>query len=192
MLRRLGIAILSGAAAVTLMTAAPAATASPAPAPASDRVLQTTLHYDDSRAAEFKGAVAAGAEVWNTHLDNVQLEKAAPGTRAEITIVATNGWPQANVGPVRPGGRVTVWFGRQAVNQGYDPTRIAAHELGHSLGLPDLKPGPCSSLMSGSTGGVSCTNANPNAYEQQWAERNYSYRAAARTPFDGRVAVDAP
>ncbi len=83
----------------------------------------------------------------------------APGQRPDITFEAFDGWPQATLGPVFPGGSGTVWYGREAVDEGYDQVRIAAHELGHNLGLPDMKPGPCSSLMSGSTGGVDCTNA---------------------------------
>ncbi|TDB91125.1 snapalysin family zinc-dependent metalloprotease, partial [Actinomadura sp. KC216] len=158
-------------------------------------VLQTTLYYDDSQAAEFKEAMAAGAKVWNDNLQNVELVKAQPGGRAEIQIIADNGWPRAIVGPVRPGGRVQVWFGRQAVTQGYDLTRIASHELGHSLGLPDMKPGPCSSLMSGSTAGVGCKNAIPNATEKARVEANYRARAraaASSSPFAGSLVVDAP
>ncbi|WBB60916.1 snapalysin family zinc-dependent metalloprotease [Streptomyces sp. WMMC500] len=189
MLRKLGIGVMAAAAIVTL-SSAPGATAAPAPAP--ERTAATTLYYDDSQAGEFKGAVAAGAEQWNSTVENVTLVKAPAGTRAEIRIIADNGWPRATLGPVRPGGSATVWFGRQAVDQGYNTTRIAAHELGHSLGLPDVKPGPCSSLMSGSTGGVSCTNATPNAAEQAGVEANYGGGAASRTPMDGRIIVDAP
>src|SRR4051794_9843218 len=165
MLHRAPARTLIGACAITLsVTVIPVANASPAVTPKAPHAAQvTTLHYDDSQAAEFKSAVVAGAESWNSSVQNVHLVEAAPGTRAEIQVIADDGWPRSILGPVRPGGQVTVWFGREAVNEGYNTTRIAAHELGHSLGLDDNKPGPCSSLMSGSTGGVSCTNATPNA-----------------------------
>lgn len=182
------VAALIGGGAV----AAPAA-ASPAPAPGGDAaVQQTVLRYDASRAGEFQDAVAAGAAEWNAAVDNVELVPAEPGRRAEITIVATDGWPMATLGPVRPGGSATVWFGRQAVQEGYDTVRIASHELGHNLGLPDVKPGPCSSLMSGSTGGVDCTNATPNAQERSRVEQLYGGGAAAQTPAAGTVLVDRP
>jgi len=185
MLHRTVARALIGAGAIALSaTVIPAAAASPAP----DAVI--TLHYDDSQAAEFKSAVAAGVASWNASVRNVHIVAATSGTRAEIQVVAFDGWPQANLGPVRPGGRVTVWFGREAVADGYNTTRIAAHELGHSLGLPDAKPGPCSSLMSGSTGGVSCTNAAPNAAEKAGVEANYANGVAGQPR--GRVLVDAP
>jgi snapalysin len=65
-------------------------------------------------------------------------------------------------------------MGRQAVNEGYHTIRIAAHELGHILGLPDVKPGPCSSLMSGSSAGVDCTNPDPDAAERAAVEDNFA------------------
>lgn len=64
--------------------------------------------------------------------------------------------------------------------------RIAAHELGHILGLLDHEPGPCSSLMSGSSAGVACTNPNPNAPEIARVERYY---ADADKPLARRTAV---
>ncbi|MFG1998291.1 snapalysin family zinc-dependent metalloprotease [Spirillospora sp. NPDC048911] len=183
MLRRKGAQALIGTAALTLsMTVAPTA---------HSAVLATTLYYDDSQAAEFKSAVAAGAQAWNSSVSNVRIQKAPAGRRAEIVIIADNGWPRAQLGPVRPGGRVTIWYGRQAVSDGYNTTRIASHEMGHSLGLPDRKPGPCSSLMSGSTGGVSCNNVLPNASERAGVDRNYA-GTQAPVPFSGAVLVDAP
>ncbi|WP_017537407.1 snapalysin family zinc-dependent metalloprotease [Nocardiopsis halophila] len=196
MTRRVSPLTLVIAATVALIgggaVAAPAA-ASPAPAPGSDTAAQqTTLYYDDSRAAEFRDAVEAGAAEWNAAVDNVELVRAPAGRRAEITVVATDGWPMATLGPVRPGGSATIWFGRQAVWQGHDEVRIAAHELGHSLGLPDVKPGPCSSLMSGSTGGVGCTNAAPNAQERSRVEQLYGGGAAGAAPAAGTLVVDGP
>jgi snapalysin len=41
------------------------------------------------------------------------------------------------------------------------------------LGLPDRKPGPCSSLMSGASAGTSCTNPYPSAAEKAQVERNF-------------------
>ncbi|MFE5934415.1 snapalysin family zinc-dependent metalloprotease [Streptomyces sp. NPDC056470] len=181
-------------AAVVLATAT-AATAAPAPAPepsTASAQAAVTLRYDDSRAGGWEAAIAAGVASWNANVGNVKLVEAAPGTRAEIVIVATTGWPQATLGPVRPGRQVRVELGSQAVTQGYDKTRIAAHELGHSLGLPDTKPGPCSQLMSGSSAGTSCTSAVPNATERARVESAYAGGAALRLPADGRVLVDAP
>lgn len=184
---------LVGALALSI-AAAPAAGASASTAPRHAAALATTtLYYDDSQAAEFKSAVVAGAQVWNANVRNVRLVEAPAGTTAQIRIIAFDGWPQSTLGPVRPGGRGTVYFGREAVDEGYNTTRIAAHELGHILGLPDAKPGPCSSLMSGSTGGVSCTNATPNASERAAVERNYGGAvAAAAQPVSGGTVTDAP
>ncbi|MFD5201669.1 snapalysin family zinc-dependent metalloprotease [Streptomyces sp. NPDC058375] len=180
------------AAAITLATAT-AAQAAPAPAPAAASASAVvTLRYDDSRAGGWEAEIAAGVASWNANVDNVQLVEAAPGTRAEIQIVATSGWPQATLGPVRPGGRASVELGSQAVTEGHDKTRIAAHEIGHSLGLPDTKPGPCSELMSGSSAGTSCRNAVPDAAEQSRVESAYAGGLAPRVPADGRILVDAP
>jgi len=190
--------LATAAAACLISVAAPAAagaatSAAPRPQASDDvSVQQTTLRYDDSRAGEFKDAVAAGAESWNAAVDNVELVPAGPGEHAEITVIATDGWPQAVLGPVRPGGSVWIEFGRQAVREGHDTTRIAAHEMGHSLGLPDTKPGPCSQLMSGASAGVDCDNASPDAQERARVEQLYGSGSASGLPADGRVLVDAP
>ena len=107
-------------------------------------------------------------------------------------IVATTGWPQATLGPVRPGRQVRVELGSQAVDQGYNKIRIAAHEMGHSLGLPDTKPGPCSQLMSGSSAGTACTNATPNATERSRVQSAYASAITTLTPAQERILVDAP
>ncbi|MFD3647988.1 snapalysin family zinc-dependent metalloprotease [Streptomyces cyaneofuscatus] len=180
------------AAAITLTTVtAASATQAPAPHVTEGAAAVVTLRYDDSRAGGWEAAIAAGVASWNSNVDNVKLVEAAPGARAEIQIVATSGWPQATLGPVRPGGQVRVELGSQAVTQGHDKTRIAAHEIGHSLGLPDTKPGPCSQLMSGSSAGTSCRNSVPNATEQSRVESFYANGLASRTPADGRILVDA-
>lgn len=184
----------AGIAAVITLTTVTAASATQAPAPHATEgaAAVVTLRYDDSRAGGWEAAIAAGVASWNSNVDNVKLVEAAPGARAEIQIVATSGWPQATLGPVRPGGQVRVELGSQAVTQGHDRTRIAAHEIGHSLGLPDTKPGPCSQLMSGSSAGISCRNAVPNATEQSRVESFYANGLASRTPAGGRILVDAP
>ncbi|MFI2209444.1 snapalysin family zinc-dependent metalloprotease [Streptomyces sp. NPDC020141] len=187
---RLGLA---GALVAISLTAAPTANALSAPEPAGERsaAAVVTLRYDDSRASGWEAAVTAGVASWNANVDNVKLVKVSPGARAEIQIVATSGWPQATLGPVRPGGQVRVELGSQAVTQGHDKTRIAAHEIGHNLGLWDTKPGPCSQLMSGSSAGTGCKNAVPNATEQARVESAYASGAAHRIPTDGRTLVDA-
>ncbi|MGY1523708.1 snapalysin family zinc-dependent metalloprotease [Streptomyces sp. MN3] len=188
--------IKAGTSATALVLAmAGTASAAPAVEQTDTRAAVVTLRYDDSRAPGWEAAVAAGVASWNAGVTNVKLVEAAPGGAAEIVIVATSGWPQATLGPVRPGRQVRVELGSQAVNQGYNKTRIAAHELGHSLGLPDTKPGPCSQLMSGSSAGTSCTSAVPNATERSRVQSNYANALTASdvTGVTGvRTLVDAP
>jgi len=150
------------AIAAVLALAGGQAVAAPAP-DAAARVVT----YDASGAAEFKDAVTKGAAVWNQSVKNVQLKPVTSGQRANLRVVADNGWPRAQVTALGSG---TIYFGRQAVDEGHNTVRIASHEMGHILGLPDVKPGPCSSLMSGASAGTSCTNANPNAAEKAEVE----------------------
>jgi snapalysin len=157
---------------------------------ADTHVAAVTLTYDDSQAPEYADAIAAGLQVWNDSVENVQVEKVAPGEQADVQFISDPGWPRATLGPFFPGDSgATVWFGKQAVDEGYDVIRIAALEFGHILGLPDVKPGPCSSLMSGSTAGVECTNPIPNAEEIAGVESNYAGGFAKVKP-SGKVLVE--
>ncbi|MGH3434065.1 MAG: snapalysin family zinc-dependent metalloprotease [Thermocrispum sp.] len=149
-----------------------------------------TITYDDRQAPEYTDAITAGIAIWNEQLENVQIDKVAAGGDPDVEFVSDPGWPRAELGPAMPGDSLTIWFGKQAVDEGYDLTRIAAHEFGHSLGLPDMKPGPCESLMSGSTGGVACTNATPNAEEVAKAESNYAGGFARQHSDKGKVLVN--
>ncbi|MFJ1977946.1 snapalysin family zinc-dependent metalloprotease [Streptomyces albogriseolus] len=149
----------------------PAATAAP---PGDTRVLT----YDAGRAGEFASAVDRGAAVWNDSVDAVELRPAASGEPADIRVVAVDGWPRTVPGGLGSG---TVYFGREAVADGHSTVRIAAHELGHVLGLPDRKPGPCSELMSGASAGPSCASARPNAAERAEVEEKFERASAGRS-----------
>ncbi|MEU1804687.1 snapalysin family zinc-dependent metalloprotease [Streptomyces sp. NPDC019937] len=165
---------LPAAIAAVLALAGGQAVAAPAP-DAAVRVVT----YDADGAAEFKDAVAKGAAVWNQSVKNVQLKPAASGQRANLRVVADNGWPRAQVTALGSG---TIYFGRQAVDEGHNTVRIASHEMGHILGLPDVKPGPCSSLMSGASAGTSCTNANPNLAEKAEVEDAFALLEKSSAP----------
>ncbi|WP_425086151.1 snapalysin family zinc-dependent metalloprotease [Streptomyces hainanensis] len=167
--------LLTALLASVLWTAGGQAVA--APQEAAERPLAATvLTYDASGSAEFAAAVASGAAIWNESVTSVDLVPVQSGQRANIRVVADNGWPRAQTTSL---GNGTVWMGRQAVNEGHNTVRIAAHELGHILGLPDIKPGPCTSLMSGSTAGVSCTNPYPNSSERSRVENAFGGALAA-------------
>lgn len=116
------------------------------------------------------GAVGGAVAAWAEAVDNVTFVPVAPGRVADVTIVAFDGWPYAEQEEPRRG---TVHIGCRAVDEGYGPTRIATHELGHILGLDDKKPGPCSSLMSGSTAGISCRSLQPDEAERSAVERMF-------------------
>lgn len=175
---------LAAAAMVSLpLAGGPAVAVGPGAAPQAAPAPRV-LTYDASGAAEFRSAVDRGAAAWNESVDSVELRPAASGQRADIRVLADNGWPRAIPGSL---GNGTVYIGRQAVEQGYHTVRISAHELGHILGLPDRKPGPCSSLMSGASPGPGCTNVHPDASERAEVEDNFS--GAARTaPAAGALA----
>ncbi|MET8111642.1 snapalysin family zinc-dependent metalloprotease [Streptomyces prasinus] len=184
------IRTLTGSLAAVLVLSSPLlwggqAVAAPSAAPEQTSAARL-LTYDASGSAEFRSAVDRGAAIWNESVDSVELRPAASGQRANIRVLADNGWPRALPGSL---GNGTVYIGRQAVNQGYDTVRISAHELGHILGLPDRKPGPCSSLMSGSSAGTACTNRYPNAAERAEVEDNF---AGALAGAPERTEVPAP
>lgn len=144
------------------------------PASADAGVQVRTLRYNASGAGEFVNVVHQAAQVWNNSVTNVRLESGSPAT---ITVLVDNGWPRAQVTALGSG---TIWMGRQAVNQGYFPLRIAAHELGHILGLPDRRTGLCSDLMSGSSAPVSCRNATPSSRERSQVNANFAGQLAGQ------------
>jgi snapalysin len=153
-------------AVVALALALPALYASPAAA--EPQIQVRTIMYDASRAGEFVNTVHQAAQVWNSRVTNVRL---VSGTPASITVHVDNGWPRAYVTRLGVG---RFYMGRQAVNQGYFPLRIATHEFGHLLGLPDRRTGLCSDLMSGSSAPVSCRNAQPSSREASQVQANFA------------------
>jgi snapalysin len=142
-----------------------------APATAAPRI----LYYDASQAQEFRAVVDQGASIWNSRVANVRLQPVAAGRTPNIRVYADNGWPRTYTTSL---GNGRWYMGRQAVNQGYYKPRIAAHEFGHILGLPDRRTGLCADLMSGSSAPVSCTNANPNSREASTVNANFGSSSA--------------
>lgn len=152
-----------------------------APATAADYTPQArTVYYDASGAGEFVSTMHNAATIWNNSVSNVRLVSGSPAT---VRILVDNGWPRAYVSGL---GRGTIYMGRQAVNLGYYPLRIATHELGHILGLPDRRTGLCSDLMSGSSAPVSCRNVYPSSAERAQVDRNF---AGFATGVDAAVGV---
>jgi len=171
-------ALLALTAGLLSGTAAPAA-AAPAP-----HAAVTTLRYDASGAAEFTDAVAGAAKVWNSHVDNVRIVSGSP---ADFVIVADDGWPRTQPTGL---GHGKIWMGRDAVQQGYYVPRIATHEMGHILGLPDNRTGRCSDLMSGHSAPVSCKNDKPSAAEAAQVDGNFANRSMKVR--SGVMLLDAP
>lgn len=130
-----------------------------------------TLYYDSSQAQEFVTVVDQAASLWNTKVTSVRLVKATTGQTPNIRVYADNGWPRTYTTSL---GNGRWYMGREAVNEGYYKLRIATHEFGHILGLPDNRTGLCSDLMSGSSAPVSCTNANPSTAEAARVQRNFA------------------
>ncbi|MES9601701.1 snapalysin family zinc-dependent metalloprotease [Actinomadura sp. NPDC000929] len=138
------------------------------PASAAAPVAVRTIYYDASAAQEFRAAVDQGAAAWNAAVPAIQL-RAATGAQATVKVYADNGWPRTYMNGF---GRATIYMGREAVNDGFYPPRIAAHELGHALGLPDNRNGRCDYLMSGHSSPTSCQSTTPHSTEAAQVTRN--------------------
>ena len=168
-----------GVVAAAAVVSAQLAGASPAGAAPAAPTAARILYYDASRAAEFVSAMNQGAANWNASVANVRLEPVPAGRRANITVTADNGWPRTQVTSL---GNGRIIMGRQAVQQGHSPARIAAHEFGHILGLPDRRTGRCTDLMSGSSAPPSCRNAFPSAAEAAQVDRLFAGAVTVRIP----------
>lgn len=172
-LRAVSALLLGSAVLFTVppVTASPARAAVPAGASAASAV--HVLRYDASHAAEFRTVMDQAAQVWNASVADVRL---VAGTPADFVVRADNGWPRTSATRL---GRGTIWMGREATAEGYHPLRIATHEIGHILGLPDRRTGLCTDLMSGHSAPVSCTNATPSAAERRAVDANFAGSALA-------------
>ncbi|WP_258348903.1 snapalysin family zinc-dependent metalloprotease [Saccharopolyspora gregorii] len=173
-------AALSGAATALLLVAGAPVAGADTGAAAEPHVVT----YDASRAAEFQEAIDEATATWNDQVSNVKFEKATDG-QADLTVLADDDWPRAQVESLGVG---TVWMGRQAVDEGHFVPRIATHELGHILGLPDDRTGICEDLMSGHSAGTDCKSTLPNAEEKAEVEANFEQGAS----IEPRTYTEAP
>ncbi|MFJ9704559.1 snapalysin [Streptomyces sp. NPDC101234] len=121
-----------------------------------------TVYYDDSQAPSFRSQIASAASIWNSSESNVKLKEASSG--ADFSYREGND-SRGSYASTNGHGSGYVFLDYTQTRQ-YDSVRVATHETGHVLGLPDDYGGPCSELMSGGTAGTSCTNRYPSAAER--------------------------
>ncbi|MFJ7945935.1 snapalysin [Streptomyces sp. NPDC096354] len=129
-----------------------------------------TITYDASQAPSFRSEISSAASIWNSSESNVKLQETSSG--ADFSYREGND-PQGSYAETNGHGRGYIFLDYAQSRQN-DSVRVATHETGHVLGLPDDYSGPCSELMSGGGPGPSCTNRHPNAAErarvdQLWA-----------------------
>ncbi|WP_419999428.1 snapalysin [Streptomyces boninensis] len=125
-----------------------------------------TITYDASAAPTFKAQIDRSAQIWNSSVQNVQLQA---GSGGDFSYREGND-PRGSYASTDGHGSGYIFLD-YAQNQEYDSTRVTTHETGHVLGLPDHYEGPCSELMSGGGPGPSCTNSQPDANERARVEQ---------------------
>ncbi|TYK43130.1 snapalysin family zinc-dependent metalloprotease [Actinomadura decatromicini] len=177
------VAMLAGVAALVLTGTPSASAVSP---PAAVR----TIYYDSSRAAELSSLVDQAADIWNTRVTSVKLEKGQAG----ISVSTAQNGPAPGMASCVGCTRGTITFYRNQIQQsGAGPLRVVVHELGHILSLehpPDI--GNCDKVMAGGR----CDNPYPNADEVAAVQRFWSgvLRPARPAPrhADERSTLGAP
>jgi snapalysin len=161
------------AAAATAALALPMAVGTAGVADAAPAIDATTITYNVSAAPDYASVIREGISHWNGKLSNVQFQE----TSGNANLTYHEGdYSQGSYYQGNGAGDGDIYIDNTQAGQ-YDQTRIAAHETGHDLGLPDHYSGPCSELMSGGGPGTSCTNSYPNATEVSQADGNFSVKA---------------
>ncbi len=133
------------------------------------------LRYDPSGAPQFIDAIVEGADAWNSHVKNVRLERVPDGQAADITFFSDDQWPFADTDNRR------IDIGMQAVNEGHYAPRIASHELGHILGLPDTPNERCEDIMAGGSAGLDCHSVTPSPAEAAQVDAAFSDAGTAKS-----------
>lgn len=141
---------------------------------ANPGVRAVTVVYSASSAPSFRSQIASSAQIWNSSVTNVRLQE---GSNPDFRYYEGND-PRGSYASTDGHGSGYIFLDYRQ-NQQYNSTRVAAHETGHVLGLPDHYSGPCSELMSGGGPGTSCQNAYPNATERARVNRLWANGLAA-------------
>lgn len=153
-------------------------------APAATAAAVTTLYYSSSGAPDYLTQIDQGAANWNAAVTDVKLVKRSSGA----TIVFHETHSGGSYTSTNGHGRGQIYLDTSQVAEGFDPTRIAAHELGHNLGLPDHYTGPCTEIMSGHGPGTACKNAKPSAGEAAKVQSLWVNGLVAATSSEQAVA----
>ncbi|MGW7354113.1 snapalysin family zinc-dependent metalloprotease [Streptomyces sp. NPDC054784] len=137
-----------------------------APANAADTAApeQDVIPIDLLLAGSYAEPVREAIEIWNKAVPQIKfVEQDSPASLRVKEYTTANGTgSHAYVNGLGKG-----WVYLETGDaKTYEPTRVATHELGHLLSLPDLGPGSvCSKIMSGAWAGPECTNTQPDAEE---------------------------
>ncbi|MEV6764278.1 snapalysin [Streptomyces sp. NPDC051105] len=148
-----------------------------------------TIYYDASRAPSFRSQIASAASIWNSSESHVKLQEASSGAGADFSYYEGND-QRGSYASTNGHGSGYIFLDYTQSRQ-YDSVRVATHETGHVLGLPDDYGGPCSELMSGGTAGPSCTNRYPNATERSRVDQLWA-TGVAQAPGTANQPAEQP
>ncbi|MFF0504632.1 snapalysin family zinc-dependent metalloprotease [Streptomyces fimicarius] len=143
--------------AVAFGAGVPAGAAEPGP---------EVIPIDLLEAGSYADAAREAIGIWNRAVPSIKfVEQETPATLRVKGYTTQNGTQSHAF----VSGLGTGWVYLETGDaETYKPSRIAVHELGHLLSLPDLEADaekPCSKVMSGAHAGPECTNDQPDAEE---------------------------
>lgn len=141
-----------------------------------------TVYYNASQAPSFRSEISSAASIWNSSESNVKLQAVSSG--ADFSYREGNN-PDGSYASTNGHGDGYIFLDYTQSRQN-DSVRVATHETGHVLGLPDNYSGPCSELMSGGGPGPSCTSRYPNATERSRVDQLWA-AGLAQAPASGRT-----